>query len=570
MQALILNSGTGSRMGNPTKPKCLTKLNTSETILSRQLRQLCELGVRDVIITTGRYELQEYCKNLPLTFTFVNNPQYDRTNNIYSVYLARKHVNTDLILLHGDLVFDTYVLYQAINAKNSCMAISTTAPLPQKDFKAVLENGKITQIGVDYFDNAVMAQPLYKLNYKDWLTWLENIQLHCEKGETNIYAETALGNAEIFPLDFRNLLCQEIDTPEDLAIVNPKLERQKLLYGNALEKLLRDLNFERLFLVCGKSFETSLLAGIVEKFSVTKFMDFTPNPNFEDVKKAVSAFKESSAQAILAVGGGSPMDVAKCVKVFSNLQEDEFLQTDKYTAAIPLIAVPTTAGTGSESTRFAVIYKNAEKLSLASDCMLPDYAILMGELLATLPIYQKKCTFLDALCQALESWWSVNANEESIAYSKEAISLLMRSYQQYLSGDSTADTEILLGSNFAGRAINITQTTAPHALSYKLTTNYNLPHGHAVAICFPVIWQFMWEKEPKPIFQEIAEFMGYRTPQEAILGFKNLLKELDINAPTIATEAEIAQLAKSVNQERLKNSPVPLTAEMIQAIYKEI
>lgn len=242
MKALILNSGLGSRMGVYTKehPKCMTDiLNGSETgfsesILSRQLRLLERNGIRRVVITTGLFDqvLMDYCHslNLDLDFTFVKNPIYDRTNYIYSIYMAREELDDDILLMHGDLVFDETVLQDALKSERSCMTVSSTLPLPEKDFKArISQEGYIEAVGVDIFDHAVEAQALYKMYRKDWQVWLQEIIAFCEAGTTSCYAENALNQvsdrAGIWPLDVKDRLCSEIDNPEDLAVVSAQVKK---------------------------------------------------------------------------------------------------------------------------------------------------------------------------------------------------------------------------------------------------------------------------------------------------------------------------------------------------------
>ena len=200
--------------------------------MSRQLRQLAEAGIREVVITTGPFDevLREYCASLalPLEITYINNPLYAKTNYIYSIYLARDLLSDDLVLMHGDLVFEDAVLDELLQNEESCMAVSSTQPLPEKDFKAVVQNGKIESVGIDFFNHAMAAQPLYKLLKNDWRLWLDNIIVFCERGETGCYAENAWneisGNYVLKPLDVKDALCNEIDTPEDLKSVAEKLK----------------------------------------------------------------------------------------------------------------------------------------------------------------------------------------------------------------------------------------------------------------------------------------------------------------------------------------------------------
>lgn len=233
MKALILNSGKGTRMGEVTKlhPKCMTEISEGETILSRQLKLLQECGISEVVMTTGLFDelLVDYCHslNLFLQFTFVKNSLYDETNYIYSIYLAREHLVDDMILMHGDLVFDIAILKEMLEQTNSCMAVSKSLPIPTKDFKAVIESNRIKKIGIDYFENAITAQPLYKLNVRDWKLWLEHISLFCQMGNVNCYAEDAFNEVssecKIHPMDFGYQLCAEIDTLEDLKLVRERI-----------------------------------------------------------------------------------------------------------------------------------------------------------------------------------------------------------------------------------------------------------------------------------------------------------------------------------------------------------
>ena len=233
MKALILNSGLGRRMGVLTSehPKCMTEISGTETILSRQLRLLAAAGIRDVVITTGYFDniIVNYCHSLrlPLEITFVNNPRYAETNYIYSIYCARELLDDDILLLHGDLVFEPSVLDDLLAAENSCMKVSSTLPLPEKDFKAVVRDGRVYQVGVEFFSSAMEAQALYKLNRADWRVWLAEIVRFCESGQDNCYAEKALNGISercpIYACDVGNRLCAEIDTPEDLAAVSARL-----------------------------------------------------------------------------------------------------------------------------------------------------------------------------------------------------------------------------------------------------------------------------------------------------------------------------------------------------------
>lgn len=234
MKALILNSGTGSRMGILTSnhPKCMTEISNKETILSRQLKQLLEVGINEVVITTGPFDgvLVNYCKSLDLSLhiSFVNNPVYSDTNYIYSIYCAREYLDDDILLMHGDLVFENAVLDSILGSEKSCMTVCSGLELPEKDFKAVILNGRISKIGIEFFNEALAAQPLYMLKRNDWKEWLNEIIKFCENGIVKCYAENAFNKISskclVYPLDIADMLCSEIDNSEDLAVVTMRLK----------------------------------------------------------------------------------------------------------------------------------------------------------------------------------------------------------------------------------------------------------------------------------------------------------------------------------------------------------
>jgi alcohol dehydrogenase class IV len=250
---------------------------------------------------------------------------------------------------------------------------------------------------------------------------------------------------------------------------------------------------------------------------------------------------------------------------------------------IPFIAIPTTAGTGSESTHNAVMYYEGAKQTVTNDGVLPDYAILEPSVLKTLPLYQKKCTMMDALCQGIESWWSVNSTEESYEYSRKTIELIMANWRKYIfENDDEAAANIMLGANYGGRAINITATTAAHAFSYKITSLYKLPHGHAVAVCLPEIWVYMIGHMEKcidkrgqdylnGIFNDIAKAMDRGTPSNTIILFREMMKEMELTKPASSNrDVDLNVLSTSVNPVRLKNNPIALDVQTIRDLYDKI
>ena len=370
---------------------------------------------------------------------------------------------------------------------------------------------------------------------------------------------------------------------------------QKIINGiDQLPAILKKVGCEKLFLVVDSSYPFLNIKDVIEALPVKEramFSDFTPNPLYEQVCNGIELLKSSNCDTILAVGGGSAIDVAKCIKLAVLAKEGNAsiippLVSTRVAcdgAKLPFIAIPTTAGTGSESTHNAVMYYEGAKQTVTNDGVLPDYAVLEPSVLKTLPLYQKKCTMMDALCQGIESWWSVNSTEESYEYSRKTIELIMANWRKYIfENDDEAAKQIMLAANYGGRAINITQTTAAHAFSYKITSLYKLPHGHAVAVGLPVIWKYMighigkciderGQEYLDGIFYLISTAMGCATPVQAIELFRQMMKEMDLKNPVaVKREEELETLSISVNPVRLKNNPVELDNEAISYLYRLI
>lgn len=229
MKCIILNSGMGTRLGDLTakNPKSLVHLSENETILSKAINILSKFDIDEFIITTGYLDdiLKEYIENtfLNLNFSFVHNPVYDKTNYIKSLDLIRD-LNDDIILLHGDLVFDEKTVNLVFSSNDSGVVVDSLIDIPKDDFKAKVVDNNVKYIGVDYFeDDAIACQPFYYLRNEDWKIWKNKIREFCNDGNTNVYAENALNvltdEIMIKAIDIKGLLCMEIDTKEDLAKV---------------------------------------------------------------------------------------------------------------------------------------------------------------------------------------------------------------------------------------------------------------------------------------------------------------------------------------------------------------
>lgn len=347
-----------------------------------------------------------------------------------------------------------------------------------------------------------------------------------------------------------------------------------------LDRYWQQAGVRRLFLVCGASIRLMPLGEYFDTLferlgiEVVRFSDFRPNPDSESVEAGIQAFQDSGCGMIAAVGGGSAIDVAKCIK----LHCCSGMKGGAEQPAVPgLVAIPTTAGSGSEATRFAVIYHQGRKQSITDRRCIPSVVVFDPSALSTLPPYHKKAAMLDALCHGIESCWSVNSTDTSRAYSKRAIELIMIHMEGCLKGNAHNAAGMLRAAHLAGKAINITQTTAGHGMSYGLTSRYGVAHGHAAALCVSVLWPYMLEHmedcvDPRGsaclghAMQEIAAAMGCKSPGQAVERFRLLLEKLELGPPP-SNEIDLDQLMDSVAPERLRNHPIRLERPLIKELY---
>lgn len=348
--------------------------------------------------------------------------------------------------------------------------------------------------------------------------------------------------------------------------------------------ILQEEGAKRPFFVVGQAFQCLKLADAIKaQYPQAEFFDaFLPNPTYESVMLGKKLFRQGGCDFIAAIGGGSAIDVAKCIKAYAFMEDDRCCLNQTITENnIKILAVPTTAGTGSEATHFAVIYYQDVKQSVSHESLLPSYVILCADALESLPLYQRKVTMLDALCHGIESLWSINSTEESEKHAADAISLFMSSYPLYLRNVRDGNMNMLCAANSAGKAIDITKTTAAHAMSYKLTSLYGIAHGHSAALCLPRVWEYMLGHmdmciEPRGIdflksrFHYIGNLLGCSSPVEAVAFLDNLMGELELEAPKALSGEDLSILVQSVNAERLANSPVMLDEKALTKIYNDI
>ena len=337
---------------------------------------------------------------------------------------------------------------------------------------------------------------------------------------------------------------------------------------SALSNIISDLGIKKIFFVVGNNAFPSIKEMIephireveTELFSVT---DSDP----ETIVSGCEKLKLCNADIVIAIGGGRIIDVAKLISTVA-LTSNNFESVIKGSEAItgkflPLLVMPTTAGTGSEATSFSVVYLENKKYSVVSEYLLPDYVIADAVLVQDMPDYLKACTVFDAFCQAIESFWAVNSSVSSKKNAKKAIELINKNIHSYFKGNTENNKHMVNAAFLSGRAINESKTTLPHALSYFMTKKYGIPHGHAVALTLGFVGKIniiSGDEKLKNVMLEITNMLGIDAKN-----FEQYWRELmemsglEVNLSKLGFEKnDLDLLIESVNVERLKNHPISI------------
>jgi alcohol dehydrogenase class IV len=370
----------------------------------------------------------------------------------------------------------------------------------------------------------------------------------------------------------------------------------KCIFGagklNVLPILLDKYKPKKVFLVTGKdsyieSGAKASLEKILSGIQVCRYFDFSENPKLEDLFKGVELFHNFKPNIIIAIGGGSVIDTAKLLsimpvdkKIAENIIKGEFLVPKR---KIPFITIPTTAGSGSEATHFAVVYLEREKYSVAAESLLPDFAILDPEVTYSLPEKLTAISAFDAFSQAIESYWAVGSTSESRQYAAESIKIITKIFNKLITDpDKNSRSLMLKAAHLSGKAINISKTTGPHAVSYALTMHYKIPHGYAVILTLPAFFLFNGNSSKEKIDKKLS----FEEHKKRISG---LYKLLDVSDSTTAAEKiklmvseagfstklsdlglkkeqDIKVLVDSVNMERLNNHLVRINEKNLKKI----
>ena len=366
---------------------------------------------------------------------------------------------------------------------------------------------------------------------------------------------------------------------------------QRIIFANKnyndLALYIQKQQCKRMLLVHGASMNQMEIGNFFKQIphdmgiEVFEFTDYQPNPCIESCIAGTRYCLEHDCDLIVACGGGSAIDVAKCIRLFRecDMKQDDFW-LHLLPGKLPFIAIPTTAGTGSEATHFAVAYVNGKKISVAEKNNLPQAVVFLPESLKGLPAKQRAATYLDAFCHCIESLWSNKATVESRVYAMESLRIL-RGAETYLwEGGVEYYQAMLLAAHYAGCAINISQTTAAHAMCYKLTSMFNIPHGMSAGVCLLYVWEYMLEKleqgvvidKLEDIFNDIVAVLDVDDIRGGINFLRNMLVRCDcLPLPIHEYHNEmLAELVDSVNTQRMANHPLQLNKIDFGLLYERI
>lgn len=360
--------------------------------------------------------------------------------------------------------------------------------------------------------------------------------------------------------------------------------KQQLIIGEDTSSKIRSLfvdnGWYEVLLVSGKqSYETSGAQQFIEEclngFNIryTRFCGFDNNPNIVDLNKGLGLTRGLNPSVIVAIGGGSVLDMGKLLRFF--ITHDGEILGGQYSdngKKIPLIAIPTTAGTGAEATHFAVLYdEQCKKHSIANEAILPDYAVIYPELTYNQSPYVTACAGFDALAQSIEAYWNKNATPESDEYAQKAMKLIYPSLPIAVNEPtSEARNRMAEGAYWAGRAINITKTTAPHAFSYPFTAHYGVPHGHAVSMVFPILAELNLTQES--ISEEkkliLRNLLGIEREVDIKTSLRTYIDVLGLDIPS--KEYDMEKILDGISLERLANNPIEISKSEAKSILESL
>ncbi|AGK95965.1 iron-containing alcohol dehydrogenase family protein [Clostridium pasteurianum] len=360
----------------------------------------------------------------------------------------------------------------------------------------------------------------------------------------------------------------------------------KIIFGidkvKDLYNILKDLNYKNGLLVCGPSFAENGAAEKILDYSkglITKiFSNIVPNPTVDNVDNCADVIRKNNIGFVLALGGGSPIDCAKAAASLCKTEDSIVLyhnQEKKFGKEhIPLIAVPTTSGTGSEVTAVSVLTNPhiGRKAPLASENFYPEYAIVDPTLTLTVPKQITASTGLDVLSHALEGFWSKDHQPICDALALHAASLVFKYLEKaYINGeDIEAREKMSEASLIAGLAFGLPKTTGSHACSFPLTNIYKLPHGEACAFTLDYFTRINAEAEDGRV-NDFAKQLGFKDANDMADRIKEL--KFSMNMKVSLQDAgirdeEVETLAELSIHPNLLNNPVKMEKKDLIEMFR--
>ena len=288
----------------------------------------------------------------------------------------------------------------------------------------------------------------------------------------------------------------------------------------------------------------------------------TKNPDFFLIKEILLKIEKIKFEYIIAIGGGKTIDTAKILKYLLAIKK----------LKKKLWVIPTIYGSGTEVTSSAVYYVNSKKYSIESKHIKPNKIINILKFSKQAPKFLVNISAMDCLCQSIESIWSLKANKISIKLAEKSLFLSYNFLNtKRVNINKSQQNNIILASKLVGQAMNITRTTAPHALSYSLTSHKNIPHGQAVGL----IMKFLLKKnlnkiknnETIKIYKTIFKVKNINLIN---LKFTNLFDSLNLNIKLNLKKSDIRKYVNQISLERLANNPLNLTKKDINYIYNKL
>ena len=308
-----------------------------------------------------------------------------------------------------------------------------------------------------------------------------------------------------------------------------------------------------------------------------------PYPELKELKQIIAEIKIFSPDLIIAVGGGSVLDYAKIANVLvnnENLNQKILNSTYKVEKKFAkLVAIPTTAGSGAEVTSNAVIYINKIKYSVEDEELKPDFFFLIPELVIGASNEIKSSAGFDAISQALESLISKKSNDKSLSFANKSLKISLKYYLDFLKRPNYKNTSAMcLAANLSGKAVSISRTTAPHAISYPFTSIYNISHGHAVSITLNKFLDFNYINISKANCQFDLKnryiMMFKLTNTKNINELNNFIQNIkkkarledDFKKLNINIKNNYSKIISGVNSLRLANNPVNISKDDLKNI----